>query len=873
MIRLAAGTGDTVGNERDRGCPGDRPRCRTTPPVGVGVSLPPRAAAGAESTPAQCQPRRMLGALLLAAYAVPVFLPPRAAAPAPLALDASLMERLFPGVPGYWVGIRLLCLLGAALCVAAGVHDNPLRSPQEWQGAEKRRAIGAPLVWLAFALAVLQVIAGLRVSRFDRTEQLVYVASFALAPLLLVCRRPVFATRVRDWRPVLLVAIIVAVWLVVGLPGAWRSSRAPDAVDAWIGVQQLEAAADPAFNLVTGRFRTGGGSVYLVLQGAGVLPLVGAQSAFAVAQAAQFLWLGVSGVAVGLLMGRLVGTAAVSISTATFLFSPFTQMMLLTPLALFFGPLMTIGLLILLVKVHDQGSVPALVGLGGLAGLAATQPAVALVAVGIFAAALWCAWQRAGVPKPVAVMAILLFVAGGLSALPSTDTIRSMLLSYAHGRAQWVGHEMAGFGQISAAVSEYTVEAAIPRPADTAISALLAPFALPRTPLRLLGDVLFDPFGSALAAIGIALCLHAARTCWFARVILGIFAAAIVPGCVASADRISIIRLMVTPVPMAILAGIGWEGVRQWFGPVCRSTVATALATAAVAAGGIGVFKYVNPHILASSWIGLTLQAMEGAPPASGVVVFDHPDPHTFPYWYLNGIMSSIPHQPVVVRVYDGVGSLRGDAGAETAGAELFFWSPALEEDLHVSHAICEKWPRAALYTLVDGAGVSRVFVARPHGPAWKPALPDRQWRVEACGAALPTEATWAADVLRQARTLAAQGHQPDAHALLRAAARKNFCQTDLFEAAADAVLASAGGAHDAREASHWARRACQVTRFRDAVTVNTLAAAYAAAGQFAEAVGAARQARALAVAQGNDPLVATIDRQLRGYEAATLRK
>src|SRR5262245_57509355 len=57
-----------------------------------------------------------IAVVLFAAYAVPIFVPPAAAPAVPMAPDASLAERLFPGVPGWWVLARLLCLVaGAAL--------------------------------------------------------------------------------------------------------------------------------------------------------------------------------------------------------------------------------------------------------------------------------------------------------------------------------------------------------------------------------------------------------------------------------------------------------------------------------------------------------------------------------------------------------------------------------------------------------------------------------------------------------------------------------------------------------------------------------------------------------------------------------------
>jgi tetratricopeptide (TPR) repeat protein len=114
-----------------------------------------------------------------------------------------------------------------------------------------------------------------------------------------------------------------------------------------------------------------------------------------------------------------------------------------------------------------------------------------------------------------------------------------------------------------------------------------------------------------------------------------------------------------------------------------------------------------------------------------------------------------------------------------------------------------------------------------------------------------------------------AQGRQADARDLLRAAARQNFAQADLFAAAAQAILSCTPDRQQADEAVHWARRAAQVTRFHDAGAVSQLAATYAAAGHIREAIETARQAREIAVAQGNDGLVAQLDGQMRDYEGA----
>ena len=70
-----------------------------------------------------------------------------------------------------------------------------------------------------------------------------------------------------------------------------------------------------------------------------------------------------------------------------------------------------------------------------------------------------------------------------------------------------------------------------------------------------------------------------------------------------------------------------------------------------------------------------------------------------------------------------------------------------------------------------------------------------------------------------------------------------------------------------AREAVRLAERAVQLTEARHPVTLDTLAAAYAAAGRLEEAVAAAREALERARASGHEALVAEIAGRLRQYE------
>ena len=64
------------------------------------------------------------------------------------------------------------------------------------------------------------------------------------------------------------------------------------------------------------------------------------------------------------------------------------------------------------------------------------------------------------------------------------------------------------------------------------------------------------------------------------------------------------------------------------------------------------------------------------------------------------------------------------------------------------------------------------------------------------------------------------------------------------------------------------AARAVELTRTNNVGALDTLAAAYAEAGRFTEAVATAQTAAALALAAGQSPLAADIQKRRQGYEA-----
>jgi tetratricopeptide (TPR) repeat protein len=72
----------------------------------------------------------------------------------------------------------------------------------------------------------------------------------------------------------------------------------------------------------------------------------------------------------------------------------------------------------------------------------------------------------------------------------------------------------------------------------------------------------------------------------------------------------------------------------------------------------------------------------------------------------------------------------------------------------------------------------------------------------------------------------------------------------------------------DGVRAVRFAERACELTQYKRTILVGTLAAAYAEAGQFDEAIAAAQKARALALAAGQKDLAARNQKLLELYQA-----
>jgi hypothetical protein len=683
------------------------------------------------------------GLLLLLLYALPLFVPPPATYPAPSAPDAGLWQRMFPGVPSWWVADRLLCLFLGAVSMAACVR---VRFPIHL--GEVSAAPAAPASprlrsaqWGAVMLALAQAVCGLFATHFGRLAETLYFLCLPLPAGLLALVEP--QAGLRSLRRVLprlgALLIVPLLWLAVSVPTAWRSPRAASVVDMWIMVDRLAEVVSGHQHVLADSASPGHTNAYMMLEGVSLIGPHGLSLSFVQLQMFHLLWPVVCAVALGVIAWSTVGRAAAVVAQAVFLFSQFVLSAPFIPGLYVIGALCTAVLLLLVLVVRRYRSTAALVAFGAVVGFSSTEPTVALVVVLLSALMARSVSQWSPVPWLAVAAAILACVAAVLPGLPHPETLSSMA-QYTFGRGQMARFVELLFGQVS--VLAKTSSPGKPALLDIPVGALLAPFAIARTPLRLLGDALLDPVGTALTGIGLALCvLHVTRSRWSA-LLLGLLAAALAHAFTSTGDAVSHIRLGAALVPLALLAAIGFEAIRVTCVSVAPAAVIAAVTVVMVATAGTILFEAVNPSILPASWLTVSLEALGDQGSGVEAIVLEHGD---VPWLYVDRIATLLPTQALPVLTAIQFERMDPTAAAETRRA--YFWSPALEQDAGVSCLICARWPEAALYTLRDKAGLFRAFAAAPHGTDWSPRLPSERWTLSFCDIPMcrPDGAGWPA--------------------------------------------------------------------------------------------------------------------------------
>lgn len=807
--------------------------------------------------------------LLLGAYGLPLFFPPAAVPSAPPVPDTPFVQRLFPGVPSWWVLSRLLCLLGAALAAAVAMRGVVFAGLRGISTAEWR--VAPAFLYAAGGIAALQVLAACWARSFTRPLQLLYVAAFGL-PALVIWLGEREGGRAHgeasgeayrfSRRSVCAVAGMMVLWAAWRVPATWRSFRGADFVDANPAYERLVEAAHGGMNLVSSGSRQS--SIHLVFQGAGLVSS-DVLLDWGWLQAVAVFWLLISAWGVGYLATRLVGRWSAPVAVAAFLFSPFVLSVPFSVVPFGLGPAFTVALLSLMVAIERQRRPSAIAAMGAVAALSALLPPITPMAVAVVAL---CAWslsmerrREAGGPVAIAAVSIL---AAALPSLPSAEQLRWMALEFSSARVPWSTLEAALFGQLSLAEGESAFRSAEVAAGDLVVSALLTPFAIPRTAIRLWGDALFDPAGAGLAAIGLAACAFQLRRDRTAAILFLLLLVALVTVAPSSYDRPSLARLVTAPAILALFSAGGFEVLRRLLG--ARSPAALALlTTAAVAAGGGVLFDAVNPRILARSAVGISLTALERTPPSQSVILArDQFDPQ----W--SGMLARlIPREPREVVTYRGAATL--DVVEALVAPAAVLWSPGLEDEEDISTALCGRWPSAALYTLYDPPRLSRAFAASPHGPHWQPALPRTHWTVAGCDARLETEGRRAAAALAAASALIQEGRRAEAVEELRWIALRSFVQPSLYGALAELLLQAPQVAVSPGEAIYWARRATQ-SKNAEPRAFTILASAYAGGRRFDQAAAAARQGAGLARRRSEASAAAELEELARFYERQTQR-
>jgi hypothetical protein len=680
-----------------------------------------------------------------------------------------LFVRLFPHVPVWWVVGRLIALLVGATLVAAAVRHLATQpngiaawSPQtEWR------------YWWVPTLALLSAGAHLAClpwrSVLPPAWQALFVLWFGVPAALLawgVAAPPQTAQRYRcdRWNACGPVAGVIAFWLVCRIIVSWHSPRAADVVDTWRPFGGFVHLVSTHGNFLTDSMDPdlpGLSSILLFFQGFSFFQLSAHLPGLASMQAANAVWLALGAAATAAIAGAIIGREVAAFAAVTFLFSPFILVLQLTPTPSFL--LLVPGVLGLLLLHFDRtGSPAALALLGPAAGIAAGMPMLVPILGLTLLLVARRVWKGPRIPVLVVLTALLSLVTALAANLPSPSAMRAMVGQYASSQIPLAVAEEAVNGQLAPTLEDWLggplpegvpLQQILQRglPVDRGwllvpAGALLSPFAIPRWPLRQWGDTLFEPFSAALAAVGLLVCLRFARRDSASLCLLLFLAAALGPAFISSYDRASIFRQLGAPIPVALVATVGFASALSLMTSAVLRRRVILVMSIAVAFNGMLIFDVINPRILGASSLGLMVRSVEedaldrvalltsyGRDSRSDVAPGKK---HWELDWlrkhhpYIAEIIRCVPEQPIPMVEVEHLVVARD----RTADQDVVFWSPALEETASVRTRICAVWSDATVYTITDASGLSRVFAAHLGGSDWKPAVPRRQWTSERCG-------------------------------------------------------------------------------------------------------------------------------------------
>ncbi|HYD47447.1 MAG TPA: hypothetical protein VEB21_03835 [Terriglobales bacterium] len=664
------------------------------------------------------------GAIGLCVYVLALLVPPGPTLAVTPAADATLLQRLFADVPTWWVAGRLLALfLGAALLAARLPVPRP-----HWSAAAPLAASGAA-VWVGLPIAVTVCGLGLFAGVLPRWGQLAYLVSLGAPAAATILARGARRPGLRRPLPreTWICAALLSGWVALTLATVWRDPRVASIGDLWYLYDvYLQFLADGT-NFLTSWHQQLVAAVDMIAAG-GTFYSAGEPPSVQSLQTVGVGWAAASAALTAWAIARLLSPRSAPLAMAAVLGSPILLSMTHWPFP--FTPMLTLAAALLALVVHfaQTRSLASFLLLAAVAGVTGTQGYGAFAAPPAVLAAWWIAWRRPRLPLPAFLTFVMTLVAAVLPPLPAVeiDSFRSEMSGSAW---PWAEVEMYANDQRAPLLGERLQaleKAGRSLPLDHFIGGALAPFASPRTAIRLVGDALLEPCSAALTAVGLLLCLRAGRRRWQ----LGACAAAWLflqlPMMVTSNyDRISTIRNLPLPIASAFFAAIAFEGLLLAF-PRRRATAVPAAAAVLSLVCGLFLHHRINPHILASSAMEILLEASDHNRSSGGAVVLELLEGTE--YLSLRSV-ASFPDPPLPVIQYLSPLDLKTDGQPI---ADLFLWSPGLEEECDAARAICTSLPAYTVFTLRSRSRLSQAFAAA-RSDRWQPKIAPQRWTARSC--------------------------------------------------------------------------------------------------------------------------------------------
>ncbi len=669
----------------------------------------------------------VLGVVLLAGYALPLFAPPETVL-SPNTAGAWWIQRVFPGVPGVWAAVRLACLFVGAVLVGRAA---PLRLPEVVAPDAPAHAARSRGEWAVLAAALLCAAAAVFAHRFTRPMQIGFIAMLCAPAVGAACTTR-DSRRTRKWSIPVSAAGVVLTWSVWRLFDGLGSARRADPVDTLMSLNEVGLASDPSVNLLTEGSHLGVSSLHLTFHAAPLFTYFPEALSLEALQLLNVVWFAAAALLLAALLARIDYGSYAPAGVAMLLFSPFALLAPLVATPLYLGVLQSAASLFLLAVVHERRSAAALLAFAALAGIGISHPATAPTALALLAVAGFIV-QRCRFSAPVISAAALVLFAAAYPGMPSIETLRDMTQTFGSGTIAWLQLEPILLGQATPEGVAQALEAGRPGPVDALVGALLSPFAIPRTALRLWGDALYEPLTSALAAVALVVCARqrSSRSLFLPALLLVALAA----GFVSSYDRPSLTRTMSAPVPIALL---GVYGLAAFSGSLDqrRRSLLVATTTVAIAASGSFLFDRVYPSVLPTSANRLAIEAFGGSADRQTWLLT-----HAKYDWLRTELIAAeVPEVPLDVFGILSTGSIEHLLARPV---ERFAWSPALEADFSVRRELCRLRPDAVLFDVVDQSGLSRVHIATLGRPGWTPAVRERSGRRRRVGARVDAGYCW----------------------------------------------------------------------------------------------------------------------------------